>query len=113
MSNNIVDRMNQRVVEAVNYTVYDETVTHLLDVTKCSITMDTSDNNVIFNHQCYDKDAWCKHIREERRRNRNGERRDHRQSGDNHQLKDLRTGENMNMYVAFKPSCISSSKECR
>ena len=57
MSNNIVDCMDQRAVEVVNYTVYDEIDTQFLDVTKCHITMDTSDNNAIFNHQCYDMDA--------------------------------------------------------
>ena len=62
MSNDIIERIDKRVVEGVNYTVYNEIVTQLLDVTKGPITMVTCDDNVIFNHQCYDKKARCKQI---------------------------------------------------
>ena len=56
MSNNNLDRLDQRTVKTIVSAVYDDIVTQLLDVTKYPITVDTSDDNVVFNHQCYDKE---------------------------------------------------------
>ena len=79
----MANRLKNRVFPEIDYTLHDDIVTQLLAVTVCPITQECSDNNIIFHHQCYDKDAWEKHVRTEQRENRSGVRRGTRRAGDN------------------------------
>ena len=95
------NRLKNRVFPEIEYTVHDDIVTQLLAVTVCPITQESSDNNVIFHHQCYDKDAWEKHVKTEQRKNR-WVRRGTRRPGDNNRLKCPHTGENFSVTEALR-----------
>ena len=98
----MANRLKNRVFPEIEYTLHDDIVTQLLAVTVCPITQESSDNCIIFNHQCYDKDAWEKHVRTEQRENRSGVRRGTRRAGDNNRLKCPHTGENFSVNEALR-----------
>ena len=65
--------LEQRVIHDIDYIIHDNAVSQLLSVIECPIPRDTSDDNVVFNYQYYDKKAWIQHVRQEQWRNRNDE----------------------------------------
>ena len=96
------NRLKNRVFPGIEYTLHDDIGTQLLAVTVCPITQESSDNNVIFHHQCYEKDAREKHVKTEQRENRSGVRRGTRRPGDNNRLKCPHTGENFSVTEALR-----------
>ena len=51
------DRLYQRVIPDIDYTIHDEAVSLLLSIIECPITRDNSDDNGGFNNKCCDKEA--------------------------------------------------------
>ena len=96
------NRLRQRIFPEIEYTVHDEIVSQLLQVIVCPITNKISDNNVIFHHQCYDKDAWNQHVETEKRNNRYVVRRGSRRPGDTKDLKCPHTGGNFSIDEALR-----------
>ena len=101
MTKNDGDRLKQRVIPDVDFTIHDEVVSQLLTVIECPILRDVSEDSVVFNNQCYDKRAWIAHVNCERMRNRTGSLDGTRSNGGTHRLKDPRTGENFNILHAL------------
>ena len=101
MTENNRDRLKQRVIADVDFTIHDEIVSQLLTVIECPILKDVSDDNVMFNHQCYDRNAWIQHVQCEQRMNRIGQLNGTRTGVATQQLKDPRTGENFNIIDAL------------
>ena len=101
MIENNGDRLKQRVIADVDFTIHDEVVSQLLTVIECPILKDVSEDSVVFNNQCYDKKAWVEHVNCERRRNRFRSLDGTRSDGGTQRPKDPRTGENFNIFHAL------------
>ena len=96
------NRLRQRIFPEIDYTVYDDIITQLLVVTVCPITKEVSNNNIIFNNQCYDRTAWEQYVQHERMDNLSGVRRGTRRPGDNNRLKCPHTGDNFVIREALR-----------
>ena len=96
------NRLKQRIFPEIEYTLHDDIVNQLQNITVCPIMQDVSDNNIIFINQCYDKTAWEQHVENEKYDNRSGVTRGCRRSGDNNRLKCPHTGENFTISVALR-----------
>ena len=70
MAQEQTDRLSRRVDPAHDFTYRDELMITLEDLIKCPILLDTSDDMIIFNLQCYDKASFETHKRNEQARNR-------------------------------------------
>ena len=96
------NRFRQRVFPEIDYTRHDEVVTQLLEVIVCPTNKEIPDNNIIFHHQCYNRQARNRYVKVEQRENRSGERRGTRRPGDNNRLKCTYTEENFSINEALK-----------
>ena len=83
-----------RLSSNIDYTHRDEITFSLLDVIKCPIALETTDNMIIFNHQFYNRETFEQHCRNETSRVL-----DHTET----RLKDPRTGQNLSAgYAMFQ-----------
>ena len=96
------NRLRKRIFPEIDYTFYDDIITQLLVVTVCPITKEVSNNNIIFNNQCYDRIAWEQYVQHERMDNFSGVRRGTRRPGDNNRLKCPHTGDNFVIREALR-----------
>ena len=55
-------RLDHRILPEFDYTLRDEVITQLLQFIECPISQEFTSDMIIFNHQCYDKDNWVKHL---------------------------------------------------
>ena len=55
-------RLDHRILPEFDFTLRDEVITQLLQFIECPISQEATSDMVIFNHQCYDKDNWVKHL---------------------------------------------------
>ena len=95
---------------AIDYTRRDEITFSLMDTIKCPISLDYSENMVLFNHQFYDRTNFDSHRSSETRLN---ERRIRlgQISRDGARLKDPRTGEDYNSTYALR--CLYNANPTR
>ena len=95
------NRLKQRLFEEIEYTIYDDVVTQLLNITICPILQESSDNNVFVHNQLYDKVAWERHVRTQEEDNVSGVRRGTRRHGDTNHIKIPHTGKNLSVTEAL------------
>ena len=61
--------LDTRVNPSIDYTRRDEFVDAIIDLVTCPILREPSSNMVIFNLQCYDRESFQAHRRNEEARN--------------------------------------------
>ena len=97
--------LNTRLTPTIDYTRRDEIIFDIMDMIKCPIYLDTTDDMIIFNHQFYDNDSFGQHRHNESQRNNSRRRSGYRRAED-YCLKDPRTGENFNFGLAIREHYI-------
>ena len=54
----MTSRLDTRLVLEINFTVKDDAILALVDMAKCPIALDISNEMIIFNNQCYDREIF-------------------------------------------------------
>ena len=54
--------LDAHILPEFEFTLRDEVITKLLDFVECPMLKVSSENIIIFNKQCYDRDSWVKWI---------------------------------------------------
>ena len=93
--------LDSRLTPNINFTRHDEITFSLMDAIKCPISMDISDNMIIFNHQYYDRHSFDCHERAKTILNQRCVR-ERLIEQDEIRLKDPRTGQDFNPTYAIR-----------
>lgn len=57
----MMSRLGTRIVPKLDFTLHDDTVLSLVDMVKCPIALEVTDNIIIVNNNCYDRPNFEKY----------------------------------------------------